>query len=403
MDSLDTANLRLSEASDRLELDAVLRICANLTSAKPLASMLADLVDEARAIIPCDAARFFLVEEAGDRRGRAASDDRPRIAFDRASSMALRGGAVALPDDNAERLAEHVATTGEPINILDAYRLPDDAPYRFDPALDLVHGYRTVSMLLSPMRDQHGRIVGVIQLVNRRDTNGDVVGFTSRDQQTLHALASAAAVAVRNVRLREDLDRANLDTVLRLATAAEVRDGETGQHIRRMSCYCEAVARASGQPLEWSRELLFASPMHDVGKLAVPDAILHKPGPLTPEERRVMQRHTSAGAEILAGSSNEVIRMAERIALTHHECWDGSGYPNGLAGDRIPLEGRIAAVADVFDALTNRRVYKQALSLETAYEMLVAQRGRQFDPRIIDAFVAARDEIVSIHDAYRDD
>jgi putative two-component system response regulator len=251
------------------------------------------------------------------------------------------------------------------------------------------------------MVDASGVTVGVLELRNRRGVDGGVMPFTHRDEQALASLAAVAAVSVRNARLAEQLSQSHLDTILRLASAAEFRDGDTGDHIRRMSLYSETIARVLGRGPDWCRCILFASPMHDVGKLGVADSILKKPGPLSAAERAAMQQHTVLGARLLAGSDNEIIAMAERIALGHHERWDGKGYPHGRVGPEVPEEARIVAVADVFDALTNARVYKRAFSLEEAYRLMSAEKERHFDPVILEAFLSARDEIEAIYEAYR--
>ncbi len=189
------------------------------------------------------------------------------------------------------------------------------------------------------------------------------------------------------------------ETILRLSIAVESRDAETGSHIERMGRYCALLAEKIG----WSnadRDLLrIASPLHDVGKIAIPDSILQKPGKLTSEERSEMQEHAKIGHRILAGSDSPLLDLAARIALTHHEKWDGSGYPNGLAGEEIPIEGRIAAIADVFDALTSDRVYRPAMPLDTAFKILTDGRGTHFDPTILDAFFSSIDEVIEIRNS----
>jgi putative two-component system response regulator len=169
-----------------------------------------------------------------------------------------------------------------------------------------------------------------------------------------------------------------------------------------MSEYCALIATRLGwEPTEIDR-LRVAAPMHDVGKVAVPDHILLKPGPLTPEERKLMERHTTVGYEMLADSSSAEIELAAEIALTHHERFDGSGYPQGRSGSDIPLAGRIVAVADVFDALTSDRVYRPALSVAEALDILQQGRARQFDPKVLDAFEQALDEILSARSRHRE-
>jgi putative two-component system response regulator len=234
----------------------------------------------------------------------------------------------------------------------------------------------------------------------------------AQDEIQRHRRELEAAVERRTADLRQALDDlvyaqhrtrdAHFETVQRLGIAAECRDGQTAAHLDRVGQYCVVLARALGLPPEEVDILRHASPMHDVGKIGTPDAILLKPGPLTPDERAVMQQHTLIGANILRDASSEILQSAETIVLSHHERWDGRGYPNGLAGEAIPLYGRICAVADVFDALTTRRPYKDALSNETALEILRAGRGAQFDPRLIDLFIAHLDEIVAIQERYRE-
>jgi PAS domain S-box-containing protein len=192
---------------------------------------------------------------------------------------------------------------------------------------------------------------------------------------------------------QESLRRSQEETVRRLSRAAEFRDDETGAHIERMSRYCELIASQLNLDPELREQLRIASPMHDVGKIGIADAVLRKPGPLDAKERAEMEHHAEIGYRILAGSGAELLDLAATIAWTHHERFDGEGYPRGLEGEAIPLCGRIAAVADVFDALTNDRVYRPAYSYSKSIEMMRAERGSQFDPRVLDVFLAAEREI----------
>ncbi|MDD2544826.1 MAG: response regulator [Burkholderiaceae bacterium] len=194
----------------------------------------------------------------------------------------------------------------------------------------------------------------------------------------------------------EELRQTRLQIVRCLGRASEYRDNETGMHVIRMSYFAQHLALAAGQDPAWAEALLNAAPMHDVGKIGIPDAVLLKPGPLDPEEWATMQRHAEIGAEIIGEHPAGVLRMARTIALTHHEKWDGSGYPRGLAGEDIPLEGRIVAVADVFDALTAVRPYKKAWTVEAALDHIQAQAGRHFDPELTPLFVALEPQLRSI-------
>ena len=200
----------------------------------------------------------------------------------------------------------------------------------------------------------------------------------------------------------EKIRQASLDTTIRLAQAAEYKDEETGGHIKRMGYYAAAIAKAMSLSPQDIEAILYAAPMHDVGKIGIPDRILLKPGSLDEEEWKVMRQHTSIGGNILSGSDSHVIQMAEQIALSHHEKWDGSGYPKGFKGLEIPVWGRICAIADVFDALTTKRPYKKALSVEHSLDILDKSRGTHFDPDVFDVFFSIKEEILSIRKTYDD-
>lgn len=192
------------------------------------------------------------------------------------------------------------------------------------------------------------------------------------------------------------------ELVIRLAKAAEFRDPETGGHINRMAHYSFLIAEGMGMPHSQCEPLLKAAPMHDVGKLGTPDGILLKPGRLDPEELVVMRRHAEIGHSILAGSSSQLICMGAEIALTHHEKYDGTGYPNQLAGADIPVMGRIVAVADVFDALTSERPYKKAWEVEQARNFLTEGAGTHFDPKCVDAFLNGWNQALTIKARFAD-
>jgi len=213
-----------------------------------------------------------------------------------------------------------------------------------------------------------------------------------------------AEVAKRTGQLRrafEKIKAASLDSIYRLSQAAEYKDEETGAHIQRVSYYSAAVARKMGLNERTVEAIVYASPMHDVGKIGIPNHILLKPGKLDPDEWETMKQHTTIGGRILEGSDTGFLKLAEVIALTHHEKWDGSGYPKGLKGSEIPLAGRITAIADVFDALTSKRPYKEPFELDKAYDIIKESRGSHFNSEVVDAFFAAEDEIMSIKERYK--
>ena len=198
----------------------------------------------------------------------------------------------------------------------------------------------------------------------------------------------------------DELRQTRLEIIQRLGMAAEYKDNETGLHVIRMSHYARILALAIGYTESQADELFNAAPMHDVGKIGTPDAILQKRGPLTPEEWVVMRNHATIGAEILGDHPPGMLRLARSVALTHHEKWDGSGYPKGLKGDDIPLEGRIIAIADVFDALTSERPYKKAWTVEAAVELLQREAGKHFDPDLVPAFLSRMPEILEVKQRY---
>jgi putative two-component system response regulator len=265
---------------------------------------------------------------------------------------------VTMPGESGIELARYVTSTHPQTAVLIMSAIDD--PAVADGAVDIgVHGYLVKPFNLSQL------LVDVSNALRKRE----------REQERM-----------RESRL--ELRKSREDTLRRLAKAAEFRDGETGRHIERMGEYCGAIARKLGFGSEHAALIRLASPLHDVGKIAVPDWILLKPGPLTPAERELMQKHAEVGYLILTGSGEELLELAASMAWTHHERLDGSGYPRGLKGDEIPLEGRIVAVGDVFDALTSDRVYRRAMSVDDAIQVLEEGRGTHYDPAILDALLA---------------
>ena len=222
------------------------------------------------------------------------------------------------------------------------------------------------------------------------------------DAQLAHRMVhDKRAVLEDMVRSRtNELRETRLQVVRRLGRAAEYRDNETGLHIIRMSQMSALLAQSIGCGDGVCEQMLHVSPMHDIGKIGIPDAILLKPGKFEPHEWEIMKTHASIGAEIPSGDDSELLKLAHTIALTHHEKWDGSGYPNGLAGEAIPLSGRIVAVADVFDALTSARPYKEPWSVEDAITYMKDQSGKHFDPGVIEHFLERLPDIVAIRNNY---
>lgn len=238
----------------------------------------------------------------------------------------------------------------------------------------------------------------------------DKVEFRARARNMLALRASqrrledrASWLAEEVLKATEEVVRRERETILRLSRAAEFRDPETGDHIQRMAHYSWMIAVRLGLPLDQQQLLLEAAPMHDVGKVGIPDHILLKPGKLDPDEFEVMRQHPVIGHQILSDSDSPLLEMAAQIALTHHEKFDGSGYPVGLKGHAIPQVGRIVAVADVFDALTSVRPYKPAWELDRAVNFLREQSGTHFDPECVDGFLGQMDRIMAVRQRFKAD
>lgn len=237
----------------------------------------------------------------------------------------------------------------------------------------------------------------------------DRIEFSARVRNMLNLASSRRKLADKAAWLAEEVEKATAavylreqELLFRMSRAAEFRDPETGVHIQRMANYSCLIAEQLGLPSDAQTLILQAAPMHDVGKIGIPDQILLKPGALTTEEFERMKTHTTIGFELLKGSESAILQAAATIAVSHHEKFDGSGYPYGVAGEEIPLFGRIVAVADVFDALTSERPYKKAWSVERAAEFLREGRGRHFDPSCLDAFIARWSDVMAVYSRFRD-
>ncbi len=253
----------------------------------------------------------------------------------------------------------------------------------------LIKPFRANEILIAASNALRRRSLEIKSNTHQEQLEREVRARTTELQTALERV-EASALEVR---------RSRAETIERLARAVEYRDPETGGHVERMSRYCAVLAG----PLDMhSESMRVATPMHDVGKIAIADHILLKPGELTPDERKQMELHPEIGHRILAGSGSSLLELAARIAWTHHEKYDGTGYPRGLAGEDIPLEGRIAAIGDVFDALTSDRVYRPAFSVEEALELMRGECGRHFDPTVLDAFFHALPTIIGIRERYTD-
>jgi len=256
----------------------------------------------------------------------------------------------------------------------------------------LIKPFEFNEMLINISNALHIRSLEIENRAHRHDLERLVKVRTEELENTINQLRKT----------EKDLHTSREETIQRLSMAAEFRDDDTAMHTVRMSSYCEILARKFQMPDYYCRLIRTASSMHDVGKIGIPDNILLKPGRLTAQEFEIIKKHCEFGYNILVDSNSELLDVAAVIALSHHEKYDGSGYPYGLKGEDIPFEGRIAAVSDVFDALTSDRVYKAAFPLEKALDIIKESSGKHFDPTVVEVFISSMDEILAIKGKFID-
>ncbi len=280
----------------------------------------------------------------------------------------------------------------EPLLIPDAYLDP-----RFDHRSDEKTHYRTTSVMTVPLFDSQGKVMGVFQAINKQ---GEEKVFSNQDLERLSLTAVYSAKTVESARLtsevedsKDELEATQEELIHILGDVSESRSRETGDHIQRVAEISYKLALYYGLSDVEAQRIRLAAPMHDLGKVGIPDAILNKPGRFTDEEYEVMKSHAIKGEEILLKSKRDLLRFAASLAGSHHERWDGKGYPRGLKGEEIPLAGRICAVADVLDALSSPRCYKPAWPEEKVKEEFIKQSGAQFQPELIDVLVKNWDEM----------
>ena len=282
--------------------------------------------------------------------------------------------------------------TGEPLLIKDAYQDP-----RFDRRSDEKTHYRTTSVLTVPLMDSAGGVMGVYQAINKQGENelGETGVFSIQDLERLSLTAVYSAKTVESAMLNMELEATQREIIHILGEVSEYRSQETGDHIQRVAEISCMLAKFLELPENEVERIRLATPMHDLGKVGIPDAILNKPGRFTDDEYTIMKTHSEIGYNMLHNSKRKLLRFAAEIARSHHERWDGRGYPKGLAGEEIPLAGRICSIADVLDALSSPRCYKQPWPEEKVKDEFLKQRGGQFQPELVDVLMEHWDEIYS--------
>lgn len=295
---------------------------------------------------------------------------------------------------NTKGFAGFVFQTGQSLNIPDVYK--DE---RFNKTIDIQTGYRTKTMLCIPLSNHKNENLGVFQVINKLNKRK----FTEEDENLLKHLSLYAASNIENTLLYEKLKIAQEDVIFRLSHATGYKDPETRNHIIRVGLYCQVMGYVLGWDEEQLDTIRLAAPMHDIGKVGVPDVILKKPARLTIEEFDIMKKHTTYGYEILKGGDSLMTQVAAILAYEHHEKWDGTGYPNNKKGKDISIYARMTAISDVFDALTSERHYKKAWTFEQTIDLLKEEKGKHFDPEIVDIFIENIDKMIEIKKMYKDE
>jgi response regulator RpfG family c-di-GMP phosphodiesterase len=405
----------------RSKIEALTRLGVELSRIHDFHLLMERILSEARALVGADAGTIYTRE--GDALRFAFSQNETLEQPSRHSST--RFSSLVVPV-SARSIAGWCAMSGEMVNVPDAYQLDPSVPFRFDQSYDAVTGYRTRSVIAMPLRNASDVVLGVLQLLNSNRASPDgTSNFTHEDERLVEHFASMATVVIERAQLTESV-------ILRMIRMAEVRDpAETGQHIERVAGYSLVIfdewARRrgfEGPGFERQRDRLrIAAKLHDVGKIGISDAILKKPGRLDPDEVRQMQQHTVIGARLFADSPTQFDETARDVVLNHHERWDGAGYPGyvdldgrpivdpatglpragGKRGEDIPLFARIVGLADVFDALSSRRAYKDAWGEDKVLEYVRSESGRHFDPELVDILFARLDEVRAVRSAHMGD
>lgn len=411
------------------KLDEIIRLSSELNTVQDLDILLEKILTEARHILNADAASIQIRE--GDELvfTHVQTDSLQRLL---APGQKLIYTTFRIPI-NKKSISGYAALTGEILNIHDVYNLPPDRPYRFNPEYDQRSNYRTKSMLTIPLKNNRGEILGVMQIINSLNPleDGSCVDLTDCPAGTFSTADEMIALHFANI-ASMILQRAQMTRalILRMISMAELRDPkETGAHVNRVASYAVEIYdkwalrnNVKKEELERNRDVLrMAAMLHDVGKVAISDLILKKPARFTPEEFEIMKTHTWQGARLFQWRQSEFDEISAAVALTHHENWDGTGYPgnvdtetgrpidpdaNGksrpMKGAEIPIFGRIVALADVYDALSSRRVYKEAWGEKEVHDEIRKESGRKFDPELIDIFFDSLDVIRSVGKRYPD-
>lgn len=370
METHNNFNIDLSS-----QLFSLLKLGRMISSTTALNEMLKILGNTARDIINADRCSIFIYDEPSQELWTC-----------------MAHGVEEIRVSAHKGVAGKAALSKEVQIVIDAYN-----DFRFNPEVDMKTGYVTKNIVAVPLLNHKGETIGVFQALNKYDGV-----FTNIDAELLILIGNYASVSLENALLYKKVQESQIKIIHKLSGAAEFKDNETSAHTKRVGFYSKIIAKALGLDEHFCSLIELTAPMHDIGKIGIPDHIILKPAALNEDEFEIMKKHATIGYEILYESNDEILSMAAKIAQDHHEKFIGGGYPYGKIGEEISIEGRITAVADVFDALTSKRPYKEAWDIETTLSYIKEQRGKQFDPKVIDAFFEKIDEIIAIKMAYMD-
>jgi HD-GYP domain-containing protein (c-di-GMP phosphodiesterase class II) len=406
--------------SEHIMLDKLVSISNFMTQIKDLDILMETILTEARKLVKADAGSIY---RTMDDKLIFSYTQNETLQKDLAPGQKLIYSTFSMPIDD-KSISGYVAGNGLILNIDDVYKIPNQVPYRFNPDYDIESGYKTVSMLTIPLKTSIDKVLGVLQLINAKSDTQEIIPFSEETIPIIEYFANNAAIALERAEMTRTL-------ILRMISMAELRDPkETGAHVNRVGAYSaelyEVWAREHKVPaISFNRNkdlLRIAAMLHDVGKVGISDIILKKPAKLNDEEYSIMKTHAQIGASLFADQQSELDQMSMEIALGHHERWDGKGYPGkidpktglpevideasgnaiGKKQSEIPLMARIVAIADVYDALSSRRSYKEPWTQEDVVNELKNSAGSQFDPELVEQFLSIKELIQSLRHKYPD-
>ena len=412
----------MSENNHEDRLQHIIEIERELGEIQDVDVLLERILTETRRIVNADAGSIYVVE--GDKLKIKYGHNDTHLK-ELAPGEKLPYTNFSFPI-NEKQICGYVAITGKPLNIKDCYKIPDSKPYKFNKNPDITSDYRTKSMYTIPLKMANGTLLGILQIINAKDDDGNIISFDNDAEMLIGHFAQSAVQALQHAYLTANM-------VKRMLKMSEFRDPkETYPHIERVSSYALEIYDRwafnhnipEAEIHRYRDNLKIAAKFHDVGKVGISDVILKKAFPrFTDEERNIMKGHTCIGAQLFEPPESLLDVMSQEVALHHHDRWDGgtSGYPGKvslsdfsvkdgivpitepLSGKDIPLSARIVAVADVFDALSHKRCYKEAWTIEDAFSEILNNSGTQFDPEVVLAFMQVKDRICSIQMAYPDE